>query len=72
MDSDFAGDTILRKSATGLVAQIGNHTVKSGSALQGLTASRVGEAELDAVVKRSQVGLSLRSYVPGSGNSNEG
>ena len=33
VDSDFAGDPVSRKSTTGLVAQIGNHTVKSGSTL---------------------------------------
>ena len=58
--SDFAGDPVWRKSTTGLVAQIGNHTVKSGSTLQSLTALSVGEAEFYAVVKGRQVGLSLR------------
>ena len=58
VDSDFAGE---RKSTTGLTAQIGNHTVKSGSTLQSLTALSVGEAEFYAVVKGGQVGLSLRS-----------
>ena len=38
---------------------IGNHIVKSGSSLQSLTALSVGEAEFYAVVKGSQVGLSL-------------
>ena len=61
VDSDFAGDPVSRKSATGLVAQIGNHTGKSGSTLQSLTALNFGEAEFYAVVKRVQVGLSLRS-----------
>ena len=59
--SDFAGDPVLRKSTTGLVAQIGNHTVQSGSTLQSLTALSVGEAEFYAVAEASQVGLSLRS-----------
>ena len=45
VDSDFAGDPVSR---TGLVAQISNHTVKSGSTLH-------------AVVKGGQVELSLRS-----------
>ena len=45
----------------GLVAQIGNHAVKSGSTLQSLTALSVGGAEFYAVVKGGQVGLSLRS-----------
>ena len=61
VDSDFAGDPVSRKSTTGLVAQIGNHTAKSGSTLQSLTALSVGEAEFYAVVKGGQVGLSLRS-----------
>ena len=61
VDSDFAGDPVSRKSTTGLVAQIGNHTVKSGSTLQSLTALSVGEAEFYAVVKGGQVGLLLTS-----------
>ena len=59
VDSDFAGDPVSRKSTTGLVAQIGNHTVKYGST--SLTALSDGEAEFYAVVKGGQVGLSLRS-----------
>ena len=61
VDSDFSGDPISRQSTTGLVAQIGNNTVKFGSTLQSLTALSVGEAEFYAVVKGGQVGLSLRS-----------
>ena len=41
LDSDYAGDPVSRK----LVAQIGNHTMKSGSTHQSLTALSVGEAE---------------------------
>ena len=61
MDSDFAGDPVSRKSTTGLVAQIANHTVKSGLTLQSLTALTVGEVEFYAVVKGGQAGQSLRS-----------
>ena len=61
VDSDFVGDQVWRKSTTGLVAQIGIHTVKCGSTLQSLTALSVGEVEFYAVVKGGQVGLSLRS-----------
>ena len=61
VDSDFAGDPVSRKSTTGLATQMGNHTAKSGSTLQSLTAFSVGEAEFYAVVKGGQVGLSLRS-----------
>ena len=69
VDSDFAGDPVSRKSTTGLVAQIGNHTVKSGSTLQGLTALSFGEAGFYAVVKGGQVGLSLRSMNQDLGTS---
>ena len=58
VDSDFAGDPVSRKSMTGLVAEFGNHAVKSESTLQNLTALSVGEAEFYAVVKGGQVGLS--------------
>ena len=60
VDSDFTGHPVSRKSTTGMVAQIGNHTVKSGSTLQSLTALSAGEAEFYAVVKGGQVGLALR------------
>ena len=65
--TDFAGDLVSRKSTTGLVAQIGNHFVKSISTLQSLTALSVAEAEFYAVVKGGQVGLSLRSMYQGLG-----
>ena len=61
VDSDFAGDPVSRKSTTGLVAQIGNHTVESGSTLRCLTALSVGEVDFYAVVTGCQVGPSLRS-----------
>ena len=61
VDSVFAGDPVSKKSTTGLVAHIGNHTVKSGSTLQSLTTLSVGEADIYAVVKGGQVGLCLRS-----------
>ena len=69
VDSDFAGDPVSKKSTTGLVAQIGNHTVKSGSTPQSLTALSVREAEFYAVVKGCQVGLSLRSMYQDPGIS---
>ena len=61
VDCDFAGHPVSRKSTTGMVAQKGNHTVKSGSTLQSLRTLSVGEAEFYALVRVSQVGLSLRS-----------
>ena len=72
VDSDFAGDPVSRKRTTGLVVQIGNHAVKSESALQSLTALSVGEAECYAMVKGGQFGLFIPEInVPRSGNSNE-
>ena len=65
--SAFPGDPVSKNRTTGLVAQIGNHTVKSGSTLQSLTALSVGEAEFSAVLKGSQFGLSLRSMYQGLG-----
>ena len=59
VDSDFAGDPVSRESTAGLVAQIGNHTVESGSTLQILTALSVVEAEFYAMVKGGQVGQSM-------------
>ena len=56
-----ADDPVSRKSTTGLVAQIGNQTVKSGSTLQSLTALSVGDAEFYAVMKGCLVELSLKS-----------
>ena len=61
VNSDFAGDPVSRKSTTGLVDQVGNHTVKAGSTLQSLTALSVGEAEVYAVVERRSSWISLRS-----------
>ena len=61
VDGDVAGDPVPRKSTTALVAQIGNHTVKSGSTLQSLAALSGGEAEIYGVVKGCQAGLSLGS-----------
>ena len=69
MDSDFAGDPVSRKSTTGLVAQIGKHTVKSGSTHQSLTALSVGNDEFYAVVKGGQFGLSLSSMYQDRGIS---
>ena len=67
-----ADDPVSRMSTTGWVAQIGNHTVKSGSTLQSLTALSVGEVEFYAVVKGGHVGLSSRFTYMDHGISNEG
>ena len=53
--------SLEKKSTTEVFAQMGNLTLKTGSTLQRLKSLSVGEAEFYAVVKRNQVGLSLRS-----------
>ena len=71
VDSDFAGDPVSMKSTTGLVAQIGNHTVKAGSTLQSLTAfERWRSGVLRSGERRSSWTIPEIS-VPRSGNSNE-
>ena len=70
VDSDFAGDPVSRKSMTGLVAQIGNHAVKSGSTFHSLTALSVGEAEFLRSGERRSSWTISEIYVPRSVNSN--
>ena len=71
VDSDFAGEPVSRESTTGLVAQIGNHTVKSGSTLQSLTALSVGEAEFLRSGGRMSSWIIPQIYEPRSGDPNE-
>ena len=72
VDSDFAADPVSRKSTTGLVAQIGNHAVKSGSTLQSLTCiERWRSGVLRSGERRSSWTIP-EICVPRSGNSNEG
>ena len=71
VDSDFAGDPVSMKSTTGFVAQIGNHTVKSGSTLQSLTALSVGRGGVLRCGERRSSWTIPEICIPGSGNSNE-
>ena len=71
VDSDFAGDPVSTKSTTGLVAQIGNRTLKSGSTLQSLTALSGGEAEFVRSGERRSSWTIPEICVPRSGHSNE-
>ena len=71
VDSDFAGDPVSRESTMGLVAQIGNYTVKSGSTLQSLTALNVGEAEFYAGANGGPSWSIPKIHVPRTRNSEE-
>ena len=53
------------------MAQIGNHTVKSGSTLQSLTALSVGEGGVLRIGAWKSSWNIPDIYVPRSGNSNE-
>ena len=66
VDSDFAGDPLSRKNSTGLVAQMGNQTVKSGSTLQSFWRGGVLRSD-----ERMSSWTILEIYVPRSWNSNE-
>ena len=71
VDSDFAGDPVSRKSTTGLVAQIGNHTVKSGSTLQSLTAIERWRSGVFRSGERRSSWTIPEIYVPRSWDSHE-
>ena len=69
VNRDIADDPVSRKSTTGLVAQIGDHTVKSWSTLQSFDSpERRRSGVLRSGEKRSSwTILGIRSH--GSGNS---
>ena len=51
VDSDWAGCAVTRKSTSGGVVQLGNHSLKSWSSTQSVIALSSGEAEYYALVK---------------------
>ena len=62
-DSDFAGDLKTRKSTSGLVAVLGQHSVAFRSKTQSIIALSTGEAELYALVGAISSGLGLISVL---------
>ena len=62
-DSDFAGDTVSRKSTSGGALLLGKHCVRTWSKTQDTIALSSGEAELMALVKASCEGLGMRSIL---------
>ena len=61
MESDFAGDPVARKSTTGLVAQIGNHTEIWIHTSELDSPQRWRSGVLRSGERGGQVGLALRS-----------
>ena len=62
-DSDHAGDLQTRKSTTGLVCQLGRHTVKHSSNLQSTVSLSSGESEFYALVKVGALGLGVKAML---------
>ena len=62
-DSDFAGEVDTRKSTSGGMVCLGDHTVKSWSSTQSIIALSTGEAELYAINKCAAVALGLQSLM---------
>ena len=63
VDSDHAGCAVTRKSTTGLVVQLGDHTVKTSSWIQSTVALSSGESEFYALVKGAAYGLSIQALL---------
>ncbi len=66
-DSDNAGDAVTRRSTTGLVLQIGEHTIRTAAHLQSLIGLSSGEAEFYACVSACRAALHLQTILQGWG-----
>ena len=62
-DSDHAGCKETRKSTTGGVITMGNHTVKTWSSTQAVIAQSSGEAKFYAMVKGGSQGMGMQSML---------
>ena len=63
VDSDHAGDTVTRKSTTGMIAYYGRHVLKHSSNVQSTIALSTGESEYYALVKGGSTGLGIQSLL---------
>merc|ERR1711994_582979 len=63
VDSDHGADRLTRKSTTGMVQRLGQHTVKTSSNLQTPIGLNVSEAEYYASVHGSCHALGIQSYL---------
>ena len=70
-DSDFAGEVETRKSTSGGICNIGDHTVKSWSSTQSIIALSTAEAELYAINRNAATTLELQSLMSDLGVSSD-
>ena len=63
VDNDHAGDTVTRKSTTGMIAFYGQHVLKHSSNVQSTIALSTGESEYYALVKGGSTGLGIQSLL---------
>lgn len=63
VDSDHAADKTTRKSTTGMVMQLGNHTVNNTSNLQSAIGLTVSEAEYYALCHGGAHGLGMQAFL---------
>ena len=68
-DSDFAGDSISRKSTSGFCAFVGNHCILSSCKNQSVIALSSGEAEFYSLGSAITRGLGLKSLLEDFGVS---
>ena len=62
VDSDWAGDLLGRKSATGVIVRRGKHMLRHMSCLQTLVALSSGEAEYYALIRGACTSLGIQSH----------
>ena len=63
VDSDWAGDTLRRRSTTGMVAMIGGHCIRHASLVQTAVGLSSAEAEFYALCRGAASGLGLIQYL---------
>ena len=61
VDSDWAGDTVTRRSTSGVIAQRGRHMLRHSSTVQNVIGLSSAESEYYALTKGGFTGLGLQS-----------
>ena len=61
VDSDWAGDTVTRRSTSGVIARRGRHLLRHSSTVQNVTGLSSAESEYSALTKGGCSGLGLQN-----------